>query len=224
MVRWISGALFSISSPTLRSTSIPANARKRRARLIAMETVLVRKMKRPTGSGLWGAYVLGSDQHGQWLYSPVGCLYRGERDGAVGYCHVGEPDLTRPGLAVTTLIPPCGWWIASWARPLGSNRISVDICTPPVRRAGEWSYIDLELDLVSDQPAQVEIWDEDEFVEACAFGLIPPAEKAAALEATATIERLIRQQREPFGQAGWQKLDNAIDMNLDPLTELPSER
>lgn len=181
----------------------------------------MRKMKRPAGSGIWGAYVLGDDAHGQWLYSPVGCLYRGERDGVVGYCHVGEPDLTGPGLAVVQLIPRRGWWIASWARPLGSNRISVDVCTQPVRRAGEWSYIDLELDPVSDSPGQVETWDEDEFVEACTSGLIPPSEEAAAREATATVEGLIRGQREPFGQVGWRRLDSAIDMNLDPLTDLP---
>jgi uncharacterized protein DUF402 len=187
----------------------------------AVDTVLVQKLKRPEGSGLWGAYVLDDDEYGHWLYSPVGCLYRGSRDGAVEYCHVGGPDLTHPGLAVVRLIPYSGWWTAAWARPLGRNRISVDVCTPPVRRNHNWSYIDLELDLVSDAPGQVEMWDEDEFVEACSSGWIASSEIAPARNAASKVEAMIRDRRGPFGQIGWRKLDSAISTNLSALADLP---
>lgn len=185
-----------------------------------MDTVLVRKRKRPDGSGLHAAYVFDHDAHGHWLYSPVGCLYRGELGGVVGECHVGEPE--GPGLPVLLLIPPGGWWIAAWARNdhRGTRRISVDIAAPAVRSGGEWSFVDLELDLLSDQPGQVEIEDEDEFADAYAAGVISAAEASAARAATELLERMIRRREEPFGRVGWDKLDTAIGMSLAPLTEL----
>src|SRR5882757_4645799 len=191
-----------------------------------MDTVLVQKLKRPDGSGLWGAYVLDGDEYGHWLYSPVGCLYQGEAAGLVGYCHVGVMDLEHPGLPTLRLVPRNGWWIATWAindeQP--HRRISVDICTPPIFDGRQWSYIDLELDPISDAPGQVETEDEDEFVEACAAGLISRVEELAARNATADIETMIRAQDEPFGQLGWSKLNAAIDLGLEPLTNLPSGR
>ena len=65
-----------------------------RSRLVAdpLETVFVRKMKRPVGSGVWSAYVLAHDAYGLWLHSPVGSLYRGE-DG-----RTTERGRTGPGL------------------------------------------------------------------------------------------------------------------------------
>lgn len=190
-----------------------------------MDTVLVQKLKRPEGSGLWGAYVLGDDDHGHWLYSPVGCLYRGEADGVVGYCHVGVMDLQRPGLPTVHLIPHDRWWIATWATDdeQRRRRISVDICTPPVLVDRRWSYVDLELDPLSDAPGQVEIEDEDEFVQACTAGLISRVEELEARQATAEVEAAIRAQHEPFGQLGWNKLDMAIAMALEPLADLPDE-
>ncbi|HEY2175928.1 MAG TPA: DUF402 domain-containing protein [Mycobacteriales bacterium] len=190
-----------------------------------METVLVHKLKRPEGSGLWRAYVLDDDDHGHWLYAPVGCLYRGEARGIVGYCHVGAMDLQRPGLATVHLIPYDRWWIATWAidDEQGRRRISVDICTPPVLVDRRWSYVDLELDPLSDAPGQVQTEDEDEFEQACAAGLISGGEEIEARQATAEVEATIRAQREPFGQLGWNKLDMAIAMSLEPLTDLPTE-
>ncbi len=38
-----------------------------------------------------------------------------------------------------------GWWAAWWWRK--EHWIGVDICTPPVRDADGWSYVDLELAL-----------------------------------------------------------------------------
>lgn len=190
-----------------------------------MESVVVQKVKRPEGSGLWGAYVLGDDDHGHWLYSPVGCLYRGEAGGVVGYCHVGALDLQRPGLATVYLIPHDRWWIATWAidDELGRHRISVDICTPPVLVDHRWSYVDLELDPISDAPGQVQTEDEDEFEQACADGLISSVEELEARQATAEVEATIRAGQEPFGQLGWNKLDMAIARSLEPLTDLPDD-
>ena len=42
-----------------------------------METVGIRKVKRPVGSGRWRAYALGADVHGRWCYTPPGSLYLG---------------------------------------------------------------------------------------------------------------------------------------------------
>jgi predicted RNA-binding protein associated with RNAse of E/G family len=65
--------------------------------------------------------------------------------------------------------------------------------------------------------------DEDEFVDACAAGLISSVEKLEARKATVEVEAAIRAQDEPFGQLGWNKLDMAIAMSLEPLTDLPDE-
>jgi predicted RNA-binding protein associated with RNAse of E/G family len=134
-------------------------------------------------------------------------------------------DLQRPGLATVHLIPYDRWWIATWAidDEQGRRRISVDICTPPVLVDRRWSYVDLELDPLSDAPGQVQTEDEDEFEQACAAGLISGGEEIEARQATAEVEATIRAQREPFGQLGWNKLDMAIAMSLEPLTDLPTE-
>lgn len=199
-------------SPSRAGTTIPG-----------VETVLVRKRKRPEGSGRWAAYALGEDGHGHWLYTPPGSLYRGERAGIAGECQVAQPDPALPGLPALQLIPRHAWWTAVWTRDdgRGIRRISVDVCTPPVLADGEWSYVDLELDLLGDEPGQVETEDEDEFVAACEAGLITGTEASAARAAAATVERLIRDEAEPFGRAGWARWEAAAGSVSAPLVRLP---
>jgi predicted RNA-binding protein associated with RNAse of E/G family len=127
------------------------------------------------------------------------------------------------------LIPHAAWWIACWygrdgyvpgrGNPL--PWISVDICTPPTLIDGEWTYIDLELDPHCNEDGLVWIDDEDEFAEACQSGLIPPDEQLAARDAANEVERLLRAREEPFGSAGWDKLREALSVELPPLTDLP---
>ena len=99
--------------------------------------------------------------------------------------------------------------------------ISVDICTPPKLIDGEWTYIDLELDLTRLSDSSVEILDEDEFVSACEAGQISREEAIEARKAATKIEECLRYRIEPFGSLGWDKLEDALSFSLRPITELP---
>ena len=188
-----------------------------------LETVFVRKLKRPVGSGVWSAYVLAEDTYGLWLHSPVGSLYRGEDGRTTELCEVGQGDRDA-GRPIVQLIPPAGWWIATWSGGDAELPITVDICTPPALVGPEWTYTDLELDPYLTDAGAVRTDDWDEFLAACESGLIPPAEQVAARKATADIEHLLRQQVEPFGEIGYGRLDAALAMALQPLTDLSSAR
>src|SRR5688572_14299615 len=112
---------------------------------IKMKTTVIRKTKRPDGMGRWPAYVLAEDTFGTWLYSPLGCIYRGQRGETTGECEVGQGDRDR-GHPVLHLVPKIGWWFAAWYRLDGAATIGIDICTPPACVDNEWRYTDLELD------------------------------------------------------------------------------
>jgi hypothetical protein len=192
-----------------------------RSRLVAdpLATVFVRKLKRPAGSGVWPAYVLAEDAYGLWLHSPAGSLYRGEDGRTTGLCEVGQGDRDA-GRPIVQLIPPAGWWIATWSGDDAELPVTVDICTPPALAGPEWTYTDLELDPCRTYAGAVRTDDWDEFVAACDSGLIPRAEQVAARKATAEIEHLLRQRVEPFGEIGSGRLDTALAMVLPPLTDL----
>lgn len=51
--------------------------------------------------------------------------------------------------------------------------------------------------------------DEDEFVAACAAGVITSREATAARAAAAEVEGWLASLVEPFGQVGWKKLHDA---------------
>jgi hypothetical protein len=181
-----------------------------------VETVLVRKVKRPIGNGLWAAYRLAEDEYGTWLYVPRGSIYRGTDGRTSGVCQVGQGDRRPMGVECVHLAPRDGWWFASW----GLGLISIDISGPPVFAAGECSYVDLEIDLTC-RARVVEIWDEDEFEDARRDGWISAAEGAAALSATARVAELMRTGREPFGRLGWDRLAAANQLRLRPLVNEP---
>jgi hypothetical protein len=188
---------------------------------LELETVFVRKLKRPVGSGVWSAYVLAEGAYGLWLHSPAGSLYRGEDGRTTGLCEVGQGDRDA-GRPVVRLIPPAGWWIATWSGDDAELPITVDICTPAALVGPEWTYTDLELDPYLTDAGSVRTDDWDEFLAACESGSISPAEQVAARKATAEIEHLLRQQVEPFGEIGYGRLDAALVMALQPLTDLSS--
>jgi len=79
-----------------------------------VQTVRIRKQKRPTGQMIWRAYVFTTDQFGTWLYSPEGTLVRGEKDGVIAFNEVGRGNRAR-GAHCIHLVPPGGWWFAIWA-------------------------------------------------------------------------------------------------------------
>lgn len=181
-----------------------------------VQTVLVRKLKRPIGHGLWAAYRLAEDEFGSWLSVPCGSIYRGTDGRTSGVCQVGQGDHRPMGAACVHLAPRDGWWFASW----GLDLISIDISCPPVFAAGECSYVDLEIDLTCRDGA-VAVWDEDEFEDALRAGLISAAEADAALTATTQVAELMRAGREPFGRLGWDRLNAARQLRLRPLVNEP---
>jgi len=184
----------------------------------SVKTVVIRKVKRPEGMGRWPTYVVSEDQHGLWLFSPKGTIYRGQSGANIGECEVGQGD-AEAGLPVMHLIPKEAWWTAVWCRAHDSV-ISVDICTPPTLIDGEFTYIDLELDPVARSDGRVDIVDEDEFVAACEAGFISHDEAIKARTAATEVGQSMRSHTEPFGRLGWDKLDEALSLSLPPITEL----
>lgn len=184
-----------------------------------MRTVVIRKVKRPEGIARWSAYVMGKDHYGLWLYSPKGTLYRGQVGSDIGECEVGQGN-GPAGVPVMHLIPDATWWIAAWCLDGPNTHIGVDICVPPALIDGEWTYIDLEIDLVAHADGRVRIEDEDEFIDACEADLITRDEAAHARAAAVEAERGLRDRTEPFGRHGWDKLDEALLLPLSPIRTL----
>ena len=166
----------------------------------------------------WPAYAFGVDCHGHWLFSPKGTIYQGQRGSTVSECEVGQGD-GDAGAAVMHLIPMDAWWVAAWSRD-SDYPIAVDICTPPILVAGEWSFTDLELDLALLPDGRVVLYDEDEFLESCDTGLISAEEDAHASSAALEVERALRDPSEPFGRVGWEKLEEAVKMGLPSIKEI----
>lgn len=185
----------------------------------ALEQVYLRKCKRPTASGVWSAYVLAEDPDGMWLYTPAGSLYRGTNGDSVGYCESGM-DSDGAGRSTVHLIPSSGWWFATWIDGGDEPAVAIDICTPATRVGPEWTYVDLELDPYKQPDGTVGVDDWDEFVAACAAGVISRSEEAAARSATARLEEWLTDRVEPFGDKGSGWLNTARGMGLVPLTDL----
>lgn len=176
-------------------------------------TTYVRKVKRPTGSGLWPTYWLGDDEFGTWFYTPRHSTYRGEDGESSGTCEVAQgPDGV--GEHVVHLVPADGWWFAFWR--LG-GLIHADVCTPPALIGDEWTYVDLELDPFRKPNGLIGTEDWDELDEAHAAGLVTIAEKQAAEAAARDLEQWFADGSEPFGQVGWNRLAAAIALDLPPL-------
>lgn len=178
-----------------------------------MDVVFVKKLKRPVGSGVWGAYVLATDEFGTWLHTPAGSLYRGEDGHQTRVCEVAQ-DRSGVGRSIVQLIPPDAWWIATWYPPPADRDVTVDICTPAVFVDRTWTYSDMELDPWRDRDGKVTTDDWDEFQAACAMGWITEPEAAESMAATETIERLLRQRVEPFGRVGMDRLTVATQLVL----------
>ncbi len=171
----------------------------------------VQKQKRGKGSGQWPAYVLGEDEHGTWLFCPAGTSYRSwNTQGQFVFSgEVGQGDRDA-GMAVVHLIPRAGWWIASWWDDVAGRRISIDICTPPALADDVWHYDDLELDLQAFCDGVVVTEDEAEFAAALAAGEMSAKEASAARAAADEVRQMLHLRAEPFGAAGWAKLDAAL--------------
>jgi hypothetical protein len=179
--------------------------------------VFVEKRKRPDGRGLWPAYEVGNDEFGTWLYTPQRSLFRGEANGEVAFCNVGNP--VGPGRHVLSLIPADDWWIATFWPPdreLGFT-VTLDVCTPPTKVGDVWTYIDLELDPWIDLQGEAHIQDEDEFEHACREGWIPGHEATAARDVADRMCTQLSAGTEPFGAIGRAFLAELTQQGLPPL-------
>ena len=181
---------------------------------------MIRKIKRSKGFARWSAYEFERDSFGLWLFTPPRSIFRADVDGSITECEVGQG--TRPaGLAVLHLIPLSGWWMAQWTAEAEGAFISVEVCTPPAIVDGEWQFVDLELDPYRGSDGRVAVDDEDEFAAACEAGVISPDEAAAAHAAATEVAGWLDGGIEPFGQVGWKKLRDAVNLGLAPLRWLP---
>lgn len=181
----------------------------------------MRKCKRPAGSGLWGAYEVSQDRYGVWLYTPEGSSFLGtDRDGRVGECFAGQPDA--PGLHVLQLVPSAGaWWYAHWKHYKGQRQFAIDICTPAVIEDNEWSYVDLELDLIKWSPGEpVVLDDEDEFEEAVDLGHITQEERQECLATTRDLQRRLGTRDSLFDELAWSRLAEVVALRLPPITRI----
>jgi hypothetical protein len=180
-------------------------------------TTVMRKVKRPApvGFGRHPAYDLGTDVYGTWLFSSKGTVFRGQDESGVTECEVGQgtADAGRP---VLHLIPNGAWWVAWWCELF----ISVDICVPASLADGEWSFTDLELDVLAFPDGRVEVHDEDEYIEARDAGTISEEESRKAQAALVDVERWLRDGVEPFGGIGWARLDQATSLGLPAIKVL----
>jgi hypothetical protein len=178
--------------------------------------VIICKRKRPKGIGRWGAYELGTDGHGTWLFTPKGSVFRAELDGRTTTCAVGRPE--PPGLDVVHLVPATGWWFAVWTDDGERRRLAIDICRPCRRDGDEWSFVDLELDLLQDGDGPLTLVDEDEFDAAVAAGIISAAEQSHAWTAVTELEARVHDGEPPFDGGAWDALAAATAASLPPLT------
>lgn len=164
--------------------------------------VQVRKEKWPLAGrdsprlvSTWDALLLGVDQFGTWLFCGEGEQHR-KADGS---------PLTVPSSGVQ-LLPASGWWAAWWWER--DRWIGVDICTPPVRDAAGWRYVDLELDLARLADGRVVLVDEDEFDAAAKACQLPADVVAAARHQAQDLESRLAAEDEPVVAAGWRWLDS----------------
>ncbi len=179
----------------------------------AAEAILIRKQYRhPTRSMLWGAYLLGADATGTWLFSPAGTRYRAEQDGGVLYDDAPKQNTLH-------LSPRDAWYFARWD---DERVLYIDAARPTEVLGREWRYEDLYLDLYKRGDGRMIIDDEDEFVAAITAGHLTSEEAAETRSAVEDALRAVEALAEPFDEMPWQRLDEAVALSLAPLTELPA--
>lgn len=188
--------------------------------MAAVEIVVLRKIKLHGGVGRWAAHVVASDEHGRWLFSPKGTIYRGGMPGEpVVEIEVGQ-GTRNEGLHMLHLVPREPGWIASWYEIDGIGRITIDVGAPIEEIDGELAYVDLELDPFWKIGTEPFIDDEDEFAGVVATGTI---DEPLAMHARTTADRLLERlcsQDEPFGSVGWDRFRTAVESGLEPIRTL----
>lgn len=169
---------------------------------------------------VWCSYVIEENEQGTWLYTPEGSIVAGRRGHVVRSSFMGVPEA--PGLHVLQLVPAGGvWWFGTWAVDHGAPRTAIDICTPPAFHDGQWSYVDLELDVYRRQET-VGIFDRDELEEACRLGTISPIEREVCLRTAARLDDRLRGTDWLLDEVVWDRLAASVRLNLPPLVDVPA--
>lgn len=163
---------------------------------------------RPHYGGL--VHVLGTDEHGTWLWGPAGrSIWR------------GTDPLFRTEQDALMLIVPGAWWSPSWWIGHPDISVYVNIGTPPILQADLISSTDLDLDVVRFNDGRVEIVDRDEFeLHQGLFGY--PAEVIDSTERAAQeVLDLVVARTPPFDEVSAQEWIRTA--RADRLAPLPDD-
>jgi uncharacterized protein len=153
----------------------------------------------------WSFYVapMGCDEFGTWFKADRGWM------------------ISRPGQRVVVdnpsvwLLPAQGNYLARFNGALGDGSLPrsdvyVDICTGREQRENELRLIDLDLDVVRSQDGQVQLVDQEEFLEHIGtYGYSMDLVRTAILSSDSIVNALAL-RREPFDRVGKAWLDQAI--------------
>jgi protein associated with RNAse G/E len=138
--------------------------------------------------------LLGTDEHGTWLGSPVGSVV-----------HYVKADARVPmKVPQVRLLPAGGWWSAIF---MGGDREPAVYCDVATR--AEWAspsevmLIDLDLDVELWRNGDLKLLDEDEFAEHQVLFGYPAEVVAEARKAAEYLVRAISAGQEPFATV-WQ--------------------
>jgi hypothetical protein len=135
---------------------------------------------------------LGEDGHGQWFHVVPGTLLT-RREHSVVQAH-----------SSVLLLPPAGGWTAYWnSDPAQHFSIYVDVvATPAVLSPGRLTVVDLDLDVACRWSGEVEVLDEDEFLQH-QVELAYPQDLIRHAEATTRwLVEQVTGRVEPFGTVG----------------------
>ncbi len=182
-----------------------------------MDTLGFRKRKLNGATGETRGYLVEEDEFGRWLFVPKGSLWVGTyADGTTATSEVGQGSAAE-GCGVLFLLNESAMYLPQWwTKGHWPWDFTVDICCEQRLIDGVWEWTDLEVDLFLLNTGVHGVEDFDEFVDACHAGLIDAPTRDAAIDATATVERLIRNRAEPYSQ-GWDVFDRAQRLGLSPV-------
>lgn len=146
-------------------------------------------------------FPIGEDEHGRWYVLPGGSMVQ----------RASNPPQEHRCTSVV-LIQEGAWWMARWNSDRDSSiELYIDVGTPARIERGTATTIDLDLDVVRSWRGEVQLIDQDEFLQhqeqlGYPEDVIQNAERSAA-ELLAAIER----GDEPFASVGRAWLTRAMD-------------
>ena len=169
---------------------------------------------------------LGDDEHGRWHAGPAGREIKNYDGKIVSISHTA-----------VVVYPPGPWWCAWFNERIpdgiararvtadGETRtfewpahdVYVHICLPPASDAdGVLSFIDLELDVVRFPDGSVVVLDEDEFAAMDYPSSVAEGARAACDE----VASMLRDQIEPFADAGARWLERFLGQEFGPVDDV----